>query len=76
MYLEEYGISRAIPDLRKVVGTNIWEIRILGKENVRIFCAGIPEGKVAILHIFLKKRQKTPAKEINTALKRLDRMMP
>lgn len=76
MYLEEYGISRAIPDLRKIVGTKIWEVRILGNENIRIFCAGAGEGKVIVLHVFIKKKQKTPIRELNLAIKRLDSVMP
>lgn len=36
-YLEEYGLSSVVIDLKKLKGYQFWEARILGKENIRIF---------------------------------------
>ena len=40
-YIEEFGLTPAIPNLRKVIATPLWELRILGKDNVRIFCINL-----------------------------------
>lgn len=52
-----------------MAGSDFWELRILGKDNVRIFCLG-KENYIHIIHIFAKKKQKTPRKEIEIALHR------
>jgi len=67
-YIQEFGLTPSIPNLKKISGTPLWEIRILGKDNVRIFCSTLPNKEVKILHIFAKRRQKTPQKEIRRAL--------
>ncbi len=68
--LKEFGISREIPNLRKLSGTKLWEYRILGKDNIRIICAVIINGKIVILHMFVKRSRKTPIKELKTAIER------
>lgn len=35
--LQEFGIQLSAPHVKKITGTNLWEIRILGKSNIRIF---------------------------------------
>lgn len=76
--LEEFGMSRDIPNLRKLSGTKLWEYRILGKDNIRLILVSIINGRIVILNIFVKKSQKTPIKELKTAEERckvmLDRM--
>lgn len=70
--LEEFGIGSHIPDTKKLVGTPLWELRILGKDNIRILYV-LQIGKtILLLHGFIKKKQKTPTKDINLALKRLN----
>lgn len=69
-YLEEFGLTRTIPNVKKLSGAPLWEVRILGRDNFRIFCASLGKDKVIILHIFAKKKQKIPKKEINLALRR------
>lgn len=70
--LEEFGIGSHIPDTKKIHGTPLWELRILGRDNIRILYV-LRIGKVILLlHGFIKKKQKTPMREINVALKRLD----
>ena len=69
-HVEEYGLHPAIPNIKKLTNTPLWELRILGKDNIRIVCVPFPKKEVRVLHIFKKKKQKTPAKELNLALKR------
>jgi len=69
-YVEEYGLNPAIPNIRKVVNTPFWELRILGRDNIRIICIPLSGKEVKVLHIFKKKKQKTPAKEVDRALRR------
>ncbi len=68
--LKEFGISRDIPNLRKLIGTKLWEYRILGNDNIRIILVSIINGQIMILNIFVKKSQKTPIKELNVAISR------
>jgi len=69
--VSEYGLKTIIPHVKKLTGTPLWEIRIMGKENVRIFYVALAEKRILLLHAFYKKKKKTPKKEINIALKRL-----
>ena len=69
-YVQEFGLNPAIPDIKKVTGTQLWELRILGKDNIRLFCASLPNREVKVLHIIKKKKQKTPIKEISIAISR------
>lgn len=70
MYVREFGISFRIPNIKKVSGTDFWELRILGKDNIRVFCIGNKKD-VHIVHIFSKKKQKTPQKEIKMAVDKI-----
>jgi phage-related protein len=58
------------PDSKKVT-KNLFEIRIRMDNQYRGFYAYIKRKQIIILHIFIKKTQKTPRKEILTAIKRL-----
>lgn len=67
---QEYGLRSIIPHTRKINSTPLWEIRILGKDNIRIFYV-TPTGKyILVLHGFTKKKQRTPQKDISIALTR------
>lgn len=69
--LSEFGLGTHLLNTKKLVGTPLWEVRVLGKDSIRIFFAVIVKNTVLILHGFIKKSQKTPSREINLALKRL-----
>lgn len=68
--LEEYGLRAVAPHLKKVAGTPLWEIRTLGRDNIRILYIVPEKNAVLALHGFVKKKQKTPRKELDTALNR------
>lgn len=69
-YLEEYGLTSEVIDLKKLKGYDFWEVRILGRENIRIFVWGY-DRSIFVIHIFKKKSQATNSKELNTAKYRL-----
>jgi len=68
--IKEYGIEAAIPHVKKILNLPLWEIRILGKDNIRVFYVVPYKNTVLVLHGFIKKTQKTPNKEIKIALSR------
>ena len=62
-YLQEYGLNRGVLNLKKIIGYELWEARIIGKANIRIIC--FQQGSIIhILHIFSKKSQKTKDKDL------------
>jgi len=71
-YIKIYGLQSVIPHVKKVIGAPFWEIRILGKDNVRIFYVVIQGDVVLLPHGFTKKTQKTSSRDISVALKRLE----
>ena len=70
-YIEEYGLITAVPHVKKLTGTPLWEIRILGQDNIKVFYASTLKDTIVVLHGFAKKSQKTPLKELEIALARL-----
>ncbi len=69
--LAEFGLGTHLLNTKKLKGTPLWEVRVLGKDSVRILYAIAIANQVLILHGFIKKSQKTQSREINLALKRL-----
>lgn len=69
--LTEFGLGTHLLNTKKLVGTPLWEVRVLGKDSIRIFFAVVVNGTILILRGFAKKTQKTPSREISLALKRL-----
>ena len=69
--LEQYGLAFGEPDIELIDRKErIWEIKTRFGGNIyRIFFT-VNEDAI-LLHGFQKKTQKTPANEINTAVKRL-----
>lgn len=55
----------------KSLGHKLMEIRLTGKCGIsRVIYITLAEGKVALLHAFIKKTQKTPQAALTCALKR------
>jgi phage-related protein len=67
---QKYGLASIVPHTKKMIGSPLWEIRIKGKDNIRIIYVLRTKESVLVLHGFTKKKQKTPQKELNLALKR------
>lgn len=69
--LKEFGINVSLPHAKKVTGTPLWELRIVGQDSIRIFYITQTKRIFLLLHGFQKKKQKTDKKEIDIAIKRL-----
>lgn len=66
----QQGFPMGLPLVRKM-DTNLWEIRISISDGIcRIFFT-IAGNIIILLHGFVKKSQKTPQNELETAKKRL-----
>ena len=65
--LSQYGTRAGEPYIKHIEG-DIWELRPI---RDRIFCVGWTEGGFVLLHQFMKKTQKTPAREIAQAKREL-----
>ena len=69
--LEEFGQHLQGGFITHIRG-NIWELRISFAGDISRILYFIPDGKtIILLHGFIKKKQKTPNKEIEIALKRM-----
>jgi phage-related protein len=68
--LVEFGSNLGLPHTRKIE-TGLFELRVKGREGIAriFFCTKIGE-RIIVLHSFIKKSQKTPNREIETARKR------
>lgn len=69
--LKEFGVMTGSPHIKKLKGTELWELRILGTDSIRIFYVTMTGRIFLLLHGFKKKKDKTPQKEIKIALERL-----
>lgn len=67
LILEKYGNKVGFPKSR-YIRNGIFELRVVGERQVRIFCTFHNE-KAYILHIFIKKTWKIPSREIEYAEK-------
>jgi phage-related protein len=67
--LEEYGPELGMPH-SKAVGKSLYELRIRGRQEVRIFYIFALEDRIYLLHCFQKKSQATPKHELSLARRR------
>ena len=58
----------------KQLSTNVYELRIRGKEEI---CAlyGFKKHTIYLVHAFRKQTQKTPRRELETAIQRLQAVL-
>ena len=70
--LEKYGNLLRMPHSRRLV-KDLYELRVKGKEEIRVLYT-FRSSNIYLLHAFKKKSQKTPKREMATALKRIDRI--
>ncbi len=69
--LREFSIRLGLPHVKKLTGTNLWELRIVGNDNIRVLYVAVTGRTFVLLHGFKKKKDKTPSKEIKIAENRL-----
>lgn len=70
--LEMFGYKLTLPHSKKVY-TELFELRVRGKQEVRIFYT-FYKGEAMLLHGFVKKSKRIPTKEMRTALQKLQRL--
>ena len=65
------------PYIKHVEGQKkLFEIRARGKDGIaRVFYCTISEQKIILLHGFIKKSDKTPKREIDIAIKRMQEVI-
>lgn len=67
----EHGPNLGEPHT-KAMGQGLFELRLKGVEGIaRVFYCAIVDRRIVMLHVFVKKTQKTPAKELDIARTRL-----
>lgn len=67
--LEEFAHRLGMPHSKKVA-KGLFELRVRGKQEVRIFYT-FDHSVVYLLHGFIKKSPKTPSKELRAAIAKL-----
>src|ERR1700677_2521934 len=69
--IQFHGLERVREPYLKHLQGPLWEIRMKGKSGIAraIYVTAIGK-RVIIVHVFIKKTQKPPRREITTALKR------
>lgn len=70
--LQTFGASLSMPHSKKIAN-NLYELRVRGRQEVRVLYAFHHDCAV-LLHGFVKKTDKIPIKEIQTAKTRLQQL--
>ena len=66
-----HGLERVREPYVKHLDGPIWEMRLKGKDGIARAAYVTATGRrVVVVHVFSKKTQKTPRREIDTALRR------
>ncbi|MDR3424672.1 MAG: type II toxin-antitoxin system RelE/ParE family toxin [Alphaproteobacteria bacterium] len=69
--IEHYGLENVHAPFVKHLRGKLWEIRVRGRDGIARAAYVAASGKrVVILHVFVKKTQKTPEEIIDLAIKR------
>ncbi|MBU0579289.1 type II toxin-antitoxin system RelE/ParE family toxin [Patescibacteria group bacterium] len=66
--IKNFGLITIKNKTKKLAGTPLWELKIVGKDNIRLLYFYLKNNNLCILHGFIKKKQKTPLKEIKIAI--------
>ena len=67
--LEEFGPQTGMPHA-KPIGDGLYELRVRGKQEVRILYIFVKRSAIYLLHGFLKKTEAIPNRELNIAKER------
>ena len=75
--IEEFGLQRVKEPHVKHVRGPLWEMRMKGKDGISraLYVTAIGR-RVVVVRVFLKKTPKTPAREIELALKPAKELLP
>jgi phage-related protein len=71
----EFGPNLGMPHMR-AIGEGLFELRVKGSEGIaRVFYCTVVQRRIVMLHFFIKKSQKTPKRELETAKRRLQEVL-
>jgi phage-related protein len=74
--LIEFGPNLGMPHTR-AMGDGLFELRVKGREGIaRVFYCTVIGQRIIILHSFVKKSEKTPKRELETARRRQKEVKP
>ena len=69
--IQSHGLDRVREPYVKHLEGALWEMRLKGRSGIARAVYVTAVGKrIVIVHVFMKKTQKTPRREIETALRR------
>lgn len=69
--IEDYGLAGMREPYVKHLEGPLWEMRLKGRDGIaRAVYIAIRERRVVVVHVFRKKTQKTPRRDIEAALRR------
>lgn len=69
--IESHGLERMREPYVKHLEGPVWEMRMKGRDGIARAAYVTASGRrVVVVHVFVKKTQKTPRREIETALRR------
>ena len=68
--IQAHGLERVREPYVKHLEGRLWEMRMKGRSGIARACYVTAVGKrIVVVHVFVKKTQKTPKREIELALK-------
>jgi len=71
----EFGSNLGMPHTESI-GNGLYELRIKSKEGIaRVFYCTKVGKRIVMLHVFIKKSQKIPKKELALATKRMNEVL-
>ena len=71
----EFGPNLGMPHTR-AMGGGLFELRVTGQEGIaRVFYCTVVQRRIVMLHVFIKKSQKTPKRELEIAKRRLQEVL-
>ena len=69
--MQKYGPNLGMPHTR-ALGDGLFEIRLKGKEGIaRVFYCTLIGNHICMLHLFVKKTEQTPLRELRLAKTRM-----
>jgi len=69
--LEIFGPDLGMPHTR-AMGRGLFELRLRASEGIgRVFYCVVSGRRIVMLHVFIKKTQRTPVRELEVARKRM-----
>jgi phage-related protein len=69
--IQDHGLERVREPYVKHLEGPLWEMRMKGRDGIARAAYVTASGRrVVVVHVFVKKTQKTPRREIETALRR------